>query len=58
MDIAGEVAPDENQVQRRLVMSVVELRERLAVALERDVEPRRSTGAQRARAKPKPEAGR
>ncbi len=58
VDIAGEVAPDENQVQWRLVMCLVEPRKRLAVALERDVELRRSTGAQRARAKPEPEAGR
>ena len=56
MDVAGEVAPDEDQVERRLVVPRVELGERPAVALERDAEPPPSTGAQGTGVEPEPDA--
>ena len=42
MDVAREVAPDEDQVERRLAMRGVELRVQLAVAFEPDVQARGS----------------
>ncbi len=51
VNVAGEVAPDEDQVEWRLVVPGVEPRERLAVAFERHGKPPASAGVQRARSR-------